>query len=98
MAGEPYASVTDGMSVGPPNIGLSPEQIRDLSEQARVRIAAENAVKEAQKAERAQLKAAAKKNKSAARENIHDKSGNGKSGTDEGCECPQRSYAVCRDF
>lgn len=85
MAGEPYTAVTDGPGVGPPNIGLSPERIQELSQQARVRIAAENAVKEAQKAEKAERQAAAKRAKLEARQKIHDKSDKGKNAMDGGC-------------
>ena len=51
-----------------------------------MRIAAENAVKEAQNAERAERKAAAKQQKLAARRKIHVKSDNGEDETDEDCK------------
>lgn len=63
MPAESYAAA--GFAVRPANIGLSPEQIQVLSHQGRERIAAENAAKEAHKAQRAQLKAEAKARKSA---------------------------------
>ena len=57
MSGAAFASSASEGWIGPPNIGLSPERIQELSEQAKVRIAAENAAKEAHKAQRAQQKA-----------------------------------------
>jgi hypothetical protein len=86
MAGEPYTGVGDGMSVGPPNIGLSPERIRDLDQQARVRIAAENAAKEVEKTQRAQHKADLKAKKLAAQEGTNGKNDDRKSDINDGCE------------
>lgn len=87
MAGESFAAMDSEGLIGPPNIGLSPERIQELSQQGRIRIEAENAAKEAQKAERAELKAAAKAKKLAERENSRNKSHKSQSSVDDNCEC-----------
>lgn len=81
---EPYTDVGADSIIGPPHFGLSPERIRVLDRQARVRIAKENAEKEACKAEKAAHKAAAKEKKLAARGRLHDKNDKDNSRTDEG--------------
>lgn len=86
MAGEALASVGDGFSVGPPNLGLSPERIQEYNQQARVRIAAENAAKEVEKAQRAQHKADLKAKKLAARGGINGKDDARESDVTEDCE------------
>ena len=90
MAGESFAAIESEGWVGPPNIGLSPERIQELSQQARLRIEAENAAKEARKAERAELKAAAKAKKSAERENSRNKTYKSQSSVDDNCEYLER--------
>ena len=58
LAGESYAGLVDGCYIGPPNIGLSPDQTQDLFRQAQERIAAENEAKAKAKAEAKERKAA----------------------------------------
>lgn len=94
MAGEPYTALGEGCSIGPPNIGLSPERIQELSQQGRIRIAAENAAKEAQRAERAELKAAAKAKKSAERENMPNKNHKSQTSVNDSGGCLERCYVI----
>lgn len=91
MTGESYTAVGTDSTIGPPHFGLSSERIQVLDRQERVRIAAENAEKEARQTEKearqvekAARKAAAKEKKLAARGKLRDEGENGKNGTDGG--------------
>lgn len=94
MTGEPYTAVGDSSTIGPPNVGLSPERIEKLSKEAIIRIAAEHVVKEAKKAERAEIKAAAKMKKSAERENRRNKNHDSQSSVRDNRECLERCCGV----
>lgn len=78
MTGEPYTAIGSDGTIGPPHLGLSPERVKVLNEEARVRIAAENVCRAARAAEKAQRKQAAKEKKLAARGENHDGSDDGK--------------------
>lgn len=98
--GEGFASAGSDGWVGPPNIGLSPERIRILSEEAKTRIAAENAAKEAHKAERAQLKADKKAKKSGEKDQVYEQDGSQKLDVNQSCEFSGWEFmaAACGEF
>ena len=96
MTGEPYTAVGTGSTIGPPHVGLSPERIRVLDRQARVRIAKENAEQEVRKAEKAARKAAAKEKKLAARGRLRAENDKGNSRTSEGLKTRWRSFIIRR--